>query len=58
MSKYNSNDKLKECEKKDKYVDHVRELKKLWNRRVTIIPIYPTPPLWQDMTQGQILSWV
>ena len=23
--------KLKECEKKDKYFDHARELKKLWN---------------------------
>ena len=23
--------KLKECEKKDKYLDFVRELKKLWN---------------------------
>ena len=31
--------KLKECEKKDKYLDLARELKKLWNRQVTIIPI-------------------
>ena len=31
--------KLKECEKKDKYVDLARELKKLWNMKVTIIPI-------------------
>ena len=31
--------KLKECEKKDKYLDLVRELKKLWNMQVTIIPI-------------------
>ena len=31
--------KLKECEKKDKYLDLVRELKKLWNIQVTIIPI-------------------
>ena len=31
--------KLKECEKKDKYLDLVRELKKLWNMKVTIIPI-------------------
>ena len=30
--------KLKECEKKDKYLDLVRELKKLWNIKVTIIP--------------------
>ena len=28
---------LKECEKKDKYLD--RELKKLWNMKVTIVPI-------------------
>ena len=31
--------KLKECEKKDKYLDLARELKKLWNMLVTIIPI-------------------
>ena len=31
--------KLKECEKKDKYLDLGRELKKLWNMQVTIIPI-------------------
>ena len=31
--------KLKECEKKDKYLDPARELKKLWNMLVTIIPI-------------------
>ena len=31
--------KLKECEKKDKYFDIARELKKLWNTKVTIVPI-------------------
>ena len=31
--------KLKECEKKDKYLDFDWELKKLWNMKVTIIPI-------------------
>ena len=31
--------KLKECEKKDKYLDHARELKKPWNMKVTIVPI-------------------
>ena len=31
--------KLKECEKKDKYLDLARELKKLWNMKVTIIPM-------------------
>ena len=31
--------KLKEIEKKDKYLDLVRELKKLWHMKVTIIPI-------------------
>ena len=31
--------KLKECEKKDKYHDLARELKKLWNMKATIIPI-------------------
>ena len=31
--------KLKECEKKDKYLDLVRELKKLWNIKVLSIPV-------------------
>ena len=31
--------KLKECEKKEKYLDLARELKKLWNIKVTIIQI-------------------
>ena len=31
--------KLKKCEKRDKYLDLARELKKLWNMQVTIIPI-------------------
>ena len=31
--------KLKECEKKDKYLDLARELKKLWNMQLTMIPI-------------------
>ena len=30
---------LKECEKEDKYLDLARELKKLWNMKVTIVPI-------------------
>ena len=30
---------MKECEKEDKYQDLARELKKLWNMQVTIIPI-------------------
>ena len=30
--------KLKECEKKDKYLDLARELKKLWNMKVSIVP--------------------
>ena len=31
--------KLKECETKDNYLDLARELEKLWNKQVTIIPI-------------------
>ena len=31
--------KLKECEKRGKYLKLARELKKLWNMKVTIIPI-------------------
>ena len=30
---------LKECAKKDKYLDLARESKKLWNMKVTIVPI-------------------
>ena len=30
---------MKECEKKDKYFDLARKLKKLWNMKVTIMPI-------------------
>ena len=30
---------LKECAKKDKYLNLARELKKLWNMKVTIVPI-------------------
>ena len=30
---------LKESEKEDKYLDLARELKKLWNMKVTIVPI-------------------
>ena len=35
--------KLKESEKKDKYLDIARELKKLWNMKVTSIPIVIGP---------------
>ena len=31
--------KLKECEKRDKYLDLAKELKKLWNMKVTVVPI-------------------
>ena len=31
--------KQKECEKKDKYLDLARDLKKLWNMKVTIVPV-------------------
>ena len=31
--------KLNECKKKDKYLDPTKVLKKLWNMKVTIIPI-------------------
>ena len=35
----NNRVKLKESEKKNKYWDLPRELKKLWNMKVTVIPI-------------------
>ena len=33
-------------------------MKKSWQRKEAEDPIYPTPPLGQDMTQGQFLSGV
>ena len=30
---------MKECEKKDEYLDLARELKKMWNMIVKIVPI-------------------
>ena len=30
---------INENEKKDKYLDLVRELKKIWNKKVTVIPV-------------------
>ena len=35
----NHRTKLKECKKKEKYLDLTRELKRLWNMKVTVIPI-------------------
>ena len=31
--------KLKESEKKDKYIDLAKKLKKLWNMKVAVIPM-------------------
>ena len=31
--------KLEESKKRDKYLDLARELKKLWNMKVTVLPI-------------------
>ena len=46
--------KLKECEKKDKYLDLARELKKLWNMQVTIIPIVigAFEPVTKELIKG------
>ena len=30
---------MNECEKNDKYLDFARELKKLWNMKVMILPL-------------------
>ena len=53
--------KSKESEKKDKYLDFTRELKKTVKHESDVYTnyhIYPTPPLGPDMTQGQFLSGV
>ena len=39
QSQLTTEKKLKEFEKSDKYLDLARELKKLWNMKVTIVPI-------------------
>ena len=46
---------LKECEKKDKHLDPTRELKKLWNMQVTIIPI--VIGAFGTVTKG-LLKWL
>ena len=56
--------KLKECEKRDKYLDLARKLKKLWNMKVTIIPIAigafgtVTKGLLKGLEDLEVGSWV
>ena len=45
----------KESEKKDKYLDLARELKKLWNMKVTIVPILIGA--LGTITKGGLESW-
>ena len=55
---------LKECEKKDKYLDFARELKKLWNMKVTIVPIVIgalgtiTKGLLKGLEELEVGGWV
>ena len=55
---------LKESEKKDKYLDLARELKKLWNMKVTIMPIVIgalgtiTKALLKDLEDLEVDGWV
>ena len=46
---------LKESEKKDKYLDLARELRKLWNMKVTIVPI--VIGALGTVTKGGLGSW-
>ena len=56
--------KLKECEKRNKYLNLARELKKLWNMKVTIIPIVidafgmVTKGLLKGLEDLEVGSWV
>ena len=56
--------KLKECEKKDKYLDLARELKKLWNMKVTIVLIVigafgtVTKGLFMGLEDLEVGGWV
>ena len=51
--------KLKESEKKDKYLDHARVLKKLWNMKVTIITIVigDLDTVTKGLIQGRVKSF-
>ena len=46
--------RLKENEKQDKYLDFARELKKLWNMKMTIMPILLYEALCFYVAQGRI----
>ena len=46
---------IKESEKKDKYIDLARDLKKIWNMKVTIIPI--VSGVLGTVTKG-LLKWL
>ena len=45
--------KLEESEKRDKYLNFARELKKLWNMKVTVMPIVIGAP--GAVTKGSVL---
>ena len=53
--------KLKEFEKKGKYVDLAKELKKLWKMKVTIVPImigaFGTVTKWIIKGDGGLGGW-
>ena len=56
--------KLKESKKRDKYLDLIRELKKLWNMKMTMIPIITgalstvTKRLVQGLEDLEIRGWI
>ena len=53
--------KLKECEKRDKYLDLARELKRLWNMKVIILPIVigtVTKGLLKGLEDLEVGGWV
>ena len=60
----NHREKIKENKKRDKYLDLARELKKLWNLKVTVIPIITgelgTVPkgLVRELEDLEIRGWV
>ena len=56
--------KLKECEKRDKYLNLPRKLKKLWNRKMSIIAIVigalgsVTKGFLQGLEDLEITGWM
>ena len=50
------NDCYECCTRENSLVSEIKESPIILGDNVTVDPIYPTPPLGQDMTQGQFFK--